>query len=127
LGDVPNTCKFVSRFNDVRWRELQTQARHKMDAPIRLFARAKCGHEINEQFLKRIFSSVSVLVSCGLFACFACFAVKISAFSAVTQHSLPVPVNESVPQKAQFTPENQQSVPYSLSFCPISVKYCLEF
>jgi hypothetical protein len=53
--------------------------------------------------------------------------LEFFVFSAVTQHSLSIPVNESIPQKAQFTPKNPQSVPYSLSFCPISVKYCLEF
>jgi hypothetical protein len=48
-------------------------------------------------------------------------------FSAVTQHSLPILVNKSTPQKAQFTPKNPQFVPYPLNFCPISVKHCLEF
>ena len=56
---------------------------------------------------------------CRSFVCFAFFAVKISAFSEVSQHSLSVPINEFIPQRIQFTPKNQQFVPYSLSFCPI--------
>jgi hypothetical protein len=51
LGGVPNTCQLVSPRKDDRWRDMQTQARHKSVPPKVTFASrivvANCGARMN--------------------------------------------------------------------------------